>query len=236
MKLSFVQYALLLLDHLLLPFHFLLDRLFIWPLVISKWFGEPSGWPSPWSVSYASLLKSLLSFFHKHYALPDGSHPLTLSEDDFDSHMSRFRSTHLLIPANLAPIGRFISFFPPYTHLLTSLLLSPLFLLSPLRWFVGPIIPSVGTNAEGKTEVDLLIPSCRFLKESRRHYGVEKGNEMCVKLCAISMEHIMRERMSLDVHLLPDLEEGSCIVKATKRPMDEKGNKTRYLDCASLDW
>src|SRR6185312_12801743 len=103
-----------------------LDRILIWPLVISKWFGEPTGWPLPWNVTYASLLKSLLAFFQKHYALSDGSHPLTLSEDDFDRHMSRLRSTHLLIPVDLTLVGRFISFFPPLTHFLTSLLLSPL--------------------------------------------------------------------------------------------------------------
>jgi hypothetical protein len=226
-------------DHLLLPLHSLLDRFIIWPLVITQWFApatQRQGPRNPHTLNtytYSSLLHHLLSFFHRHYPLPDGRHALSLSEDEFDTFMEQRRGTHRLIPFDLRWIGKFVSFYPPITHFVTVLAIAPL-----LRWFVGPIVPHIHRDErDGATSsVSALIPSCRFLSEARDQFGDAKGSEMCVKLCAISMEHIMRERASVDVHLLPDLEHGSCIIHVSRRPVDENGKKTRYLSCASLDW
>ena len=213
------------------PVHYVMDRMFFWPFVISCWFQPHMNWPSPWSVTYVQMLEALLSFFHSKYALPDGRHPLCLNEDEYDTYMQDKQATHTLIPFDLHPIGRFLKYFQPISHIILTFFLSPL-----LRWFVGPMFPYLTKEPNEPLSVDIFIPSCRFLSESKRHFGEQKGNEMCVKLCAISMEHIMKERMSFDVHLLPNLQDGSCLIRASPRPVDECGCKKRYLDCASLDW
>jgi hypothetical protein len=213
----------LFLDHLFLPIHFLTERIFIWPAVVSFWFQPTLSWP--WGITYKQLLHSLLTFFHCHYPTENGLHPLSLNEDDFDNFMEQAKSTHLLIPFDLATVGSFIHSFPPISQFITCLFTIPL-----LRWFVGPMVPQIENN-----KVVILIPKCRFLKEAKEEFGEQKGTEMCVKQCAIAMEHIFRERAKIEISFEPDLDSMSCCIRAECRARDQNGRKKRYLQRTTVE-
>ena len=210
-------------DHLLMPLHYVVDRLLIWPAVICVWFQPKERWPMPWSVSYVQLLDALVKFFVERYPPTDGKHPFSLSEDDFAKMMEEKQATHTMIPFELHWLGSFIRLYPPVTKPIVSLVLMPL-----LRWFVGPM----GLHVDEQGDIGIHIFKCRFLVEARKEYGEQKGNELCVKQCAVAMEQIWRERVGVETWLDPDFETCACNIHAVPRPDDTRP----YLDCASLDW
>jgi len=218
-----INFLLLAVDHLLMPFNFIIDRLIIWPAVICMWFQPKQKWPVPWKVTYAQLLDALTKFFTERYPAINGKHPFTLSEDEFAKMMEEKQATHTMIPFELHWLGSFIRFYPPLTKPIVSLVLMPI-----LRWFVGPM----GLHVDDEGDVGIHVYKCRFLVEARGKFGEQKGNELCVKQCAVAMEQIWRERVGVETWLDPDFETCACNIHAKRRPCGTRP----YLDCASLDW
>eukprot|EP00928_Gymnodinium_smaydae_P065270 TRINITY_DN4843_c0_g2_i2.p1 TRINITY_DN4843_c0_g2~~TRINITY_DN4843_c0_g2_i2.p1 ORF type:complete len:296 (-),score=24.60 TRINITY_DN4843_c0_g2_i2:128-1015(-) len=226
-----INIVIIALDHALMPANYLLDRILIWPAVISIWFTPARPWPKPWAVTYSKLLDALTEFFLERY--PPGSdnrHPYCLSEEEFEAMMRSRLATHTMIPVPLHWISAFIKALPPVTTTLFSLALIPL-----LRWFVGPM--QLHVDEDGAVGIEVL--NCRFLQEARNKHGESKGNDLCVKQCGIAMEQIWRERGDLETWLDPDLTTGRCRIHAKSRP---KGITYLEKDCgkclqsADLDW
>ena len=70
--------------------------------------------------------------------------------------------------------------------------------------------------------IGIYVHKCRFLKHSREAHGEEKGNELCVKQCALAMEQIWRERVGVETWLEPDMENCACRVYAVPHPEGER--------------
>jgi hypothetical protein len=210
-------------DNVLTPLHWVLDRLILWPAIISIWFQPQLSWPMPWNVTYPQLLDALVKFYCERFPQEGGKHPFALTEDAFAEMMEKRQNTHTMIPFNLKWLGAFIRSYPPLTKPLVSLVLMPV-----LRWFVGPM----ELHLDDEQDVGIQIHKCRFLIQAREIYGDQKGNELCVKQCAIAMEQIWRERVGIETYLEPNLETTGCTIHAKPRP---EGTRP-YLPCASLDW
>lgn len=227
-----INVAIIFADHVLMPLSWLVDRVFLWPFVISVWFVPARPWPKPWNVSYSKLLDALTEFFLERYpSASDGRHPYSLSEEEFEAMVRARQATHTMIPFPMHWIGVFIRALPPLTTTVVSIVLIPA-----LRWFVGPM--RLHVDEEGDVGVEVM--NCRFLREAREKLGKQDGENLCVKQCGIVMEQIWRERAGIETWLDPDLDTGRCRVHAKLRPKCitylDKNCGTCACSVESLDW
>lgn len=77
-------------------------------------------------------------------------------------------------------------------------------------------------KSRSQAVIGIYVHKCRFLRHSREAHGYVKGNELCVKQCALAMEQIWRERVGVETWLEPDMDKGTCRVYAVPHPPGER--------------